>query len=92
MSQKRNPRSTPPQDRKKTKKSKILSWVSARKNCLVCVRRGGGRRGVISSTAIIIDNNKPINELNKGELGDGGKGGGENNEMRFRVNSQLRIH
>lgn len=55
----------------------------------VCVCGGGG--ALIPSTAIVIDNNKQINELSKGELVDGGKRGRKSNEVRVGVGIQLYI-
>lgn len=54
----------------------------------MCVSVWGGGT-LIPSTAIIIDNNKQINELNKKELVDGGKRGRKSNEVRIGVDIQL---
>lgn len=53
-----------------------------------CVGRGGT---LSPSTAIMIDNNKQINELNKEELVDGGKQGRKSDEVRIGVDIQLYI-
>lgn len=62
-------------------------WDSNRLVCMCVSVWGGGT--LIPSTAIIIDNNKQINELNKKELVDGGKWGRKSNEVRIGVDIQL---